>query len=164
MSAVRFTRAATRATAQLRAPAQRRFASTQNEFIKERQHIKEHAAGTTELWKKISLYGVAPALSPPVPTPTGSGASTGSTGLTCLLWRSAPSTLTRTSVPRTTSGVTETRLSSGTTRSTTTTRIRPPKYDLLIVHTLDNCWTTLLWTAPSGDASYMFPRLELTDC
>lgn len=47
MSAVRFTRAATRATAQLRAPAQRRFASTQNEFIKERQHIKEHAAGTT---------------------------------------------------------------------------------------------------------------------
>ncbi|CAF3432466.1 Cytochrome c oxidase subunit 13, mitochondrial [Fusarium graminearum] len=62
MSAVRFTRAATRATAQLRAPAQRRFASTQNEFIKERQHIKEHAAGTTELWKKISLYGVAPCL------------------------------------------------------------------------------------------------------
>ncbi|CZS80641.1 unnamed protein product [Fusarium graminearum] len=53
-----------------------------------------------------------PALSPPVPTPTGSGASTGSTGLTCLLWRSAPSTLTRTSVPRTTSGVTETRLYS----------------------------------------------------
>lgn len=47
MSAVRFTRAATRATAQLRAPVQRRFASTQNEFIKERQHIKEHAAGTT---------------------------------------------------------------------------------------------------------------------
>jgi cytochrome c oxidase subunit 6a len=47
MSAVRFTRAATRATAQLRAPVQRRFASTQNEFIKERQHIKEHAVGTT---------------------------------------------------------------------------------------------------------------------
>ncbi|KAJ4140408.1 hypothetical protein NW768_001769 [Fusarium equiseti] len=47
MSSVRFTRAATRATAQLRAPVQRRFASTQNEFIKERQHIKEHAAGTT---------------------------------------------------------------------------------------------------------------------
>ncbi|KAF5974109.1 cytochrome c oxidase subunit 6a [Fusarium coicis] len=48
MSAVRFTRAATRATAQLRAPLQRRFASTaENEFIKERQHIKEHAAGTT---------------------------------------------------------------------------------------------------------------------
>ena len=47
MSAVRFTRAATRTTAQLRAPVQRRFASTQNEFIKERQHIKEHATGTT---------------------------------------------------------------------------------------------------------------------
>jgi hypothetical protein len=48
MSAVRFTRAATRATAQLRAPLQRRFASTtENEFIKERQHIKEHAVGTT---------------------------------------------------------------------------------------------------------------------
>jgi cytochrome c oxidase subunit 6a len=48
MSAVRFTRAATRATAQLRAPLQRRFASTtENEFIKERQHIKEHATGTT---------------------------------------------------------------------------------------------------------------------
>ncbi|KAI7761398.1 hypothetical protein LZL87_002213 [Fusarium oxysporum] len=48
MSAVRFTRAATRATAQLRAPVQRRFASTtENEFIKERQHIKEHAVGTT---------------------------------------------------------------------------------------------------------------------
>ncbi|KAG8671784.1 Cytochrome c oxidase subunit 13, mitochondrial [Fusarium poae] len=62
MSAVRFTRAATRATAQIRAPIQRRFASTQNEFIKERQHIKEHAAGTTELWKKISLYGIAPCL------------------------------------------------------------------------------------------------------
>ncbi|KAJ9420293.1 cytochrome c oxidase subunit VIa-domain-containing protein [Fusarium oxysporum] len=63
MSAVRFTRAATRATAQLRAPLQRRFASTtENEFIKERQHIKEHAVGTTELWKKISLYGVAPCL------------------------------------------------------------------------------------------------------
>ncbi|KAF5019279.1 hypothetical protein F66182_8732 [Fusarium sp. NRRL 66182] len=57
MSAVRFTRAATRASAQLRAPLQRRFASTaENEFIKERQHIKEHATGTTELWKKISVY------------------------------------------------------------------------------------------------------------
>ncbi|CAJ0548277.1 Ff.00g050310.m01.CDS01 [Fusarium sp. VM40] len=101
MSAVRFTRAATRATAQLRAPLQRRFASTtENEFIKERQHIKEHATGTTAV--------SPPALSPLVPTPTGSGTSIGSTGATCLLWRSAPSTPTRTSVPRTTSGVTET--------------------------------------------------------
>lgn len=43
------TRNAARFTAQLRAPAQRRLASTsaENEFIKERQHIKEHAQGTT---------------------------------------------------------------------------------------------------------------------
>ena len=42
------TRSAPRAAAQLRAPAQRRMASSaQNEFIKERQHIKEHAKGTT---------------------------------------------------------------------------------------------------------------------
>ncbi|KAM6535621.1 hypothetical protein FALCPG4_005173 [Fusarium falciforme] len=64
MSAVRqFTRTASRVSAQLRVPAQRRFASTaENEFIKERQHIKEHAKGTTELWKKISIFGVIPAL------------------------------------------------------------------------------------------------------
>ncbi|KAG5992145.1 hypothetical protein E4U54_003737 [Claviceps lovelessii] len=50
-------RAASRLPAQLRAPAQRRLASTstENEFIKERQHLKEHAKGTTEMWKKISL-------------------------------------------------------------------------------------------------------------
>lgn len=49
MSAARqFTRTASRVSAQLRVPAQRRFASTaENEFIKERQHIKEHAKGTT---------------------------------------------------------------------------------------------------------------------
>ncbi|KAI9163513.1 Cytochrome c oxidase subunit 6A [Paramyrothecium foliicola] len=42
-------RNAPRFTAQLRAPAQRRLASsaTENEFIKERQHIKEHAQGST---------------------------------------------------------------------------------------------------------------------
>ncbi|KAM5347065.1 hypothetical protein ACJ41O_010070 [Fusarium nematophilum] len=65
MSAVRqFTRTASRFSAQLRVPAQRRLASTsvENEFIKERQHIKEHAQGTTELWKKISIYGVIPCL------------------------------------------------------------------------------------------------------
>jgi len=56
-----FSRAVARTTsrlsAQLRAPAQRRFASTstENEFIKERQHIKEHAKATTELWRKISI-------------------------------------------------------------------------------------------------------------
>ncbi|KAK2594620.1 hypothetical protein QQS21_007657 [Conoideocrella luteorostrata] len=45
--------------AQLRAPAQRRFASTsaENEFIKERQHIKEHAKSTTEL--AVPLFLVA---------------------------------------------------------------------------------------------------------
>ena len=49
MNAARLaTRRAPQLTAQLRAQAQRRFASTaDNEFIKERQHIKEHAAGTT---------------------------------------------------------------------------------------------------------------------
>ncbi|EQL04087.1 Cytochrome c oxidase, subunit VIa [Ophiocordyceps sinensis CO18] len=42
-------RTASRFAAQLRAPAQRRLASssTENEFIKERQHIKDHASGTT---------------------------------------------------------------------------------------------------------------------
>ncbi|KAI6780591.1 cytochrome c oxidase subunit 6a [Emericellopsis cladophorae] len=61
MLAARVSRATPRLTQQLRTPAQRRFAST-NEFINERQHIKEHAQGTTELWRKISLYGVAPCL------------------------------------------------------------------------------------------------------
>jgi cytochrome c oxidase subunit 6a len=42
------TRSAPRFAAQLRNTAQRRFASTtENEFIKERQHIKDHAQGTT---------------------------------------------------------------------------------------------------------------------
>jgi cytochrome c oxidase subunit 6a len=41
-------RAAQRYTAQFRAQAQRRFASTQeNEFIRERRHVKEHAGATT---------------------------------------------------------------------------------------------------------------------
>ncbi|OAA60138.1 Cytochrome c oxidase, subunit VIa [Cordyceps fumosorosea ARSEF 2679] len=57
-------RNAPRFAAQARAGAQRRFASSasENEFIKERQHIKDHAKGTTELWKKISIYGVTPCL------------------------------------------------------------------------------------------------------
>jgi cytochrome c oxidase subunit 6a len=46
MFAARVSRATPRLAQQLRAPAQRRFAST-NEFINERQHIKEHAQGTT---------------------------------------------------------------------------------------------------------------------
>lgn len=42
-------RNAPRFAAQVRAPAQRRLASsaTENEFVKERQHIKDHAVGTT---------------------------------------------------------------------------------------------------------------------
>ena len=36
-----------RAAPVLRSVIQRRFASTENQFIKERQAIKEHAAGTT---------------------------------------------------------------------------------------------------------------------
>lgn len=41
-------RAAPRFTAQLRAQAQRRLASTQeNTFVRERRKAKEHAAGTT---------------------------------------------------------------------------------------------------------------------
>ncbi|KAF7535915.1 hypothetical protein G7054_g4943 [Neopestalotiopsis clavispora] len=41
----------------MRSPAmQRRFASTENQFIKEREAVKEHAAATTELWRKISIY------------------------------------------------------------------------------------------------------------
>ncbi|KAI1203653.1 cytochrome c oxidase, subunit VIa [Nemania serpens] len=61
-------RATPRLTAQLRAPAvrstiQRRLASTEeNQFVKERRAVKEHATGTTELWRKISLYACVPAL------------------------------------------------------------------------------------------------------
>ena len=49
MYAARFARSSPRFAAQLRATTQRRFASgsTQNEFISERQHIKDHAKGTT---------------------------------------------------------------------------------------------------------------------
>ncbi|KAI1391931.1 COX6A-domain-containing protein [Hypoxylon trugodes] len=62
-------RATPRLTAQLRAAntpvfrsaLQRRFAS-ENAFVKERQAVKEHAAATTELWRKISIYAVIPAL------------------------------------------------------------------------------------------------------
>lgn len=49
MYAARFARSTPRFAAQLRAPAQRRFASgsAQNQFISERQHIKEHAKEST---------------------------------------------------------------------------------------------------------------------
>ncbi|KAI3398623.1 hypothetical protein diail_8971 [Diaporthe ilicicola] len=53
----------------LRSPAvQRRFMSSpapkagENAFIKEREAVKHHAAGTTELWKKISIYACIPGL------------------------------------------------------------------------------------------------------
>ncbi|KAI0393367.1 mitochondrial cytochrome c oxidase subunit VIa [Xylariaceae sp. FL0594] len=60
-------RAAPRLTAQLRSPVlrstiQRRFASTENQFIKEREAVREHAKHTTELWRKISIYVCIPAL------------------------------------------------------------------------------------------------------
>ncbi|KAK3336968.1 cytochrome c oxidase, subunit VIa [Cercophora scortea] len=56
-----------RAAAQLRTPAvrstvQRRFASTETAFSRERRHVKEHAGESTQLWRKISLYGVPPAI------------------------------------------------------------------------------------------------------
>ncbi|KAI0886229.1 mitochondrial cytochrome c oxidase subunit VIa [Annulohypoxylon maeteangense] len=65
-------RATPRLSAQLRSPVlrstlQRRFASTEtktteNAFVKERQAVKDHASATTELWRKISIYAVIPAL------------------------------------------------------------------------------------------------------
>ncbi|KAI0602562.1 cytochrome c oxidase subunit VIa-domain-containing protein [Biscogniauxia sp. FL1348] len=62
-------RSAPRLTAQLRAAPvfrsglQTRLASTtENAFIKERRAVKEHAASTTELWRKISIYAVIPCL------------------------------------------------------------------------------------------------------
>ncbi|KAI9848510.1 MAG: Cytochrome c oxidase subunit 6A, mitochondrial [Sclerophora amabilis] len=56
-----------------RAPPQRRFASasdpspglsgTQNNaFNRERQAVKQHAADTSDLWRKLSIYVVVPAL------------------------------------------------------------------------------------------------------
>lgn len=53
MFAARFARSTPRAAAQLRATTQRRFASTQNEFIAERQHLKEHAKGTTGTFLRV---------------------------------------------------------------------------------------------------------------
>ncbi|RDA88994.1 hypothetical protein CP532_0655 [Ophiocordyceps camponoti-leonardi (nom. inval.)] len=69
-------RATSRFTAHLRSLGQRRLASTtvptasktaatpaaENKFIKERQHIKAHAERTVEMWKKLSIYAVIPAL------------------------------------------------------------------------------------------------------
>ncbi|RDA91452.1 hypothetical protein CP533_6276 [Ophiocordyceps camponoti-saundersi (nom. inval.)] len=63
-------RATSRITAQLRTLSQRRLASftpsttpaSENKFIKERQHIKAHAERTVEMWRKLSIYAVVPAL------------------------------------------------------------------------------------------------------
>lgn len=55
----------------MRTPFQRRFASSEssifkgaedNAFNRERQAVKEHAVGTTDLWRKISLYVAVPGL------------------------------------------------------------------------------------------------------
>ncbi|KAL2105866.1 hypothetical protein VUR80DRAFT_7621 [Thermomyces stellatus] len=65
MLAQRFvTRGAARFAAQLRSPTvQRRMNSTaENAFAKERRHTKEHAAGTTDLWRKITIFVCVPAL------------------------------------------------------------------------------------------------------
>ncbi|KAK0655441.1 cytochrome c oxidase, subunit VIa [Cercophora newfieldiana] len=58
-----------RGRALLRSPVlQRRLASStpkageKNAFLRERQAVKDHAAATTELWRKISIYAVLPAL------------------------------------------------------------------------------------------------------
>ncbi|KAL1968023.1 hypothetical protein VTN77DRAFT_2152 [Rasamsonia byssochlamydoides] len=54
----------------VRSAVQRRFTSTEtkpswladNEFNRERAAVKEHAAGTSDLWRKLSIYAVIPAL------------------------------------------------------------------------------------------------------
>ncbi|KAK2075130.1 hypothetical protein P8C59_009282 [Phyllachora maydis] len=63
-------RAAPRFSFQLRPTTQRRFASStpstgsnsESAFLRERKAVKEHAASTTELWRKISIYVCIPAL------------------------------------------------------------------------------------------------------
>ncbi|KAI9879352.1 MAG: Cytochrome c oxidase subunit 6A, mitochondrial [Pleopsidium flavum] len=69
-------RASKHASQQLRSPAirsnfQRRFASTEapkltgpqdNPFNRERQAVKGHAAATSDLWRKLSIYVTIPCL------------------------------------------------------------------------------------------------------
>ncbi|KAH7386152.1 cytochrome c oxidase subunit VIa [Cadophora sp. MPI-SDFR-AT-0126] len=69
-------RTSQRFAAQLRSPAirtpfQRRFASTEssafhgaedNAFNRERKAVKDHAAATSDLWRKLSIYVTIPAL------------------------------------------------------------------------------------------------------
>ncbi|KAH8428990.1 cytochrome c oxidase subunit VIa [Aspergillus melleus] len=58
-------------SAPVRAAVQRRFNSTEgskfpwavdNEFNREREAVKHHAAATSDLWRKLSIYAVIPAL------------------------------------------------------------------------------------------------------
>ncbi|KAH8589564.1 cytochrome c oxidase subunit VIa [Bisporella sp. PMI_857] len=75
MMSQRSLRISQRFASQLRAPAvrqtvQRRLASTEssfqgaadNAFNRERQAVKEHAAATSDLWRKLSFYVAIPAL------------------------------------------------------------------------------------------------------
>ncbi|KAI0008621.1 COX6A-domain-containing protein [Xylariaceae sp. FL0662B] len=61
-------RATPRLAAQLRsAPVvrstlQRRLASTENAFVRERQAVKEHAAVTANLWRRICYFVAIPAM------------------------------------------------------------------------------------------------------
>ncbi|KAK3944019.1 cytochrome c oxidase, subunit VIa [Diplogelasinospora grovesii] len=53
---------AARATVQRRLMSSASGSSTENAFVRERRAVKEHAAATTELWRKISIYACIPAL------------------------------------------------------------------------------------------------------
>ncbi|KAI1926313.1 Cytochrome c oxidase subunit 6A [Ophidiomyces ophidiicola] len=65
-----FIRASQRLPLQFNATLRRRFVSTDgklpanldNEFIRERAAVKAHAAATSDLWRKLSIYVVIPAL------------------------------------------------------------------------------------------------------
>merc|ERR1711939_1121321 len=148
-----FQRVGLRFAQQMRAPAlrrtlrssiQRRFASAHpappgqagtkmvgtqdNAFNRERAAVKAHAAATSDLWRRLSLYVVIPCLILGSITPGICGTNIGNIGNICLLWKSALNTHTRTSERRTSSSEMVTRPSSGTIRSTTTRRTSRLKY------------------------------------
>ncbi|ESZ90548.1 cytochrome c oxidase subunit VIa [Sclerotinia borealis F-4128] len=64
MFSARVTRAAAQHFQSIRTQAQRRFASNEsqftntknNSFNRERQAVKDHAAATSDLWRKLSIY------------------------------------------------------------------------------------------------------------
>ncbi|EDO01526.1 hypothetical protein SS1G_04001 [Sclerotinia sclerotiorum 1980 UF-70] len=73
MFSARATRAAAQRVARsqsIRTPFQRRFASSEstfagaedNAFNRERQAVKDHAAATSDLWRKLSIYATIPCL------------------------------------------------------------------------------------------------------